>query len=978
MGAATDNLIIPGWEQLTVWEGLDGARPQAFLDAGLIFQSDHGSVKVTAELSANGKSGILRVDTRPGQEALLLISQLGSSDSQVCLMTNVKADSHGVVAVHMAKEKFPAGTYRVELSAKTGSLFLKRGRMTEISVSSVPPSDSALTPVVAGIATIPGRLDKFRSVVSAILPQVDHLYVYLNDFVSVPSFLCVEGVTVFRSQDFGDWRDNSKFFGLYCLEGDAFYLTVDDDIFYPDDYVKSLVDASSRHGNRAVVGYHGVIYGAGSGAFRDRATFHFEEALRNDMPVNVLGTGTSIFHTQLYRPDPLGFSQCGMVDLLVGSSLQSLNIPMIAVARDAGQLMGMPHEKSSFTLFEETKVRDSVHDQFIRAHTWSLAPCRDHADGDIGVFCEEALLLLRYEELLAGGARPGNIAVPSVVCSAVLSERLGAVALRISGLAGELIKAHSSLKGSVDATDWQEISGQLEEYCDSIADSFTLIHPSHDGGGDRYQDYELDDEDLALLAAQGRNDLVLLDAAIKFRRKPGIDTCERVLSSALMTLDAALFEPIVSRVEMIRPLSEREHGELMTARLRRGEVDYLLDSSSRLLKGHFAPRLALAMAALSANKPWAGDLVLSLLLNTKPTPKSVRRLRGLLEALRTSNCVFDLAGFSSCIKLIDKSLRVDLMSTLVSHGYWDDACSEIVSGLPEQEKALWVAKSAELKFGNKKAVLSAFNAGYLRKGLVPLFIDGESDDFFRLLRTPVAIYESELDAPKVSVIVTAFNAQDTFDYAIRSILEQSYPNIEIIVVDDCSESPLSIDAYKAPVKGRSVKLLRLSVNSGPYAARNAALDCCTGEYVATHDSDDWMHPQKLERHIAEMQSGAVVASYSKHVRVTADGRLALENHGRFIGDGPITSVFHRSVFDRIGRFRPVRTRGDIEFKSRLISAYGPAKIVSLDYVSVLALDSDFSNSKRCLKTWVDQVALVDFKLNYGLEHPVRFMMKKVA
>ena len=978
MGATAANFIVPNWELLTDWYGIDGTRAEAFVGSGLMFQGLHGLVKVHAELATNGKAGILRFDSKPDQEISVLISPAGCSDMEICLEKKLRADSHGVITVHYSKEKLPAGIYSVELSAEAESLYLKRGRMTAVCASSVLTSAEAPAPVVAGIATIPGRLDKLRTVVSSILPQVDHLYVYLNDFVSIPSFLCVEGVTVFRSQDFGDWRDNSKFFGMYYIEGDAFYLTVDDDIFYPHDYVESLLNASSRHSNGAVIGYHGVIYGAGSGAFRDRCTFHFEEALEHDMPVNVIGTGTSIFHTRLYRPDPLGFPHCGMVDLLVGSELQALNVPMVALARDAGYLAGMPHEKSSFTLFEETKARDSVHDQFIRAHTWSLAQGREHAERMPGTFGEDALLLLRYEELLAGGARPGNIAVSCVRASTVLSERLEAVALRISGLAGVLMSAHASLEDSVDGTDWHEISGLLKTYCDSIASDFTLIQLNQERDDYSGDNFEIDSDALALLAAQGRGDLVLFDAAVKFRHKPGIHTCERVLSAALSTLNSDIYEPLISKIETVRSLNEREFSDLIGARLRRGEVDYLLDSASSLLKGNFAPRLALAMAALSANKPWAGDLVLHLLLNTKSTPKSLRRLRGLLEALRASDCDFDMAGFSSHMKAIDKSLRVDLVSTLVSRGYWDDACNEAISGLPSQEKALWIAKSEELKKGCKQAAVRAFNAGYLSNGLVPLFIDGESNDFFRCLQTPAAVSEGDVSLPKVSVIVTAFNAEMTFDYAIKSVLAQSYPNIEIIVVDDCSENPLSIDAYRNKIAGRTVQLIRLPVNSGPYAARNAALDLCTGEYIATHDSDDWMHPQKLERHVAEMKSGAVVASYSKHVRVTADGWLALENHGRFIGDGPITSVFHKSVFDRIGRFRPVRTRGDMEFKARLISAYGPEKIAKLDYVSVLALDSDFSNSKRSLKTWADQVALVSFKLNYGLEHPVRFMMKKVA
>lgn len=155
-------------------------------------------------------------------------------------------------------------------------------------------------PVVCGMASIPSRVDVLRITVDSILPQVDHLFVYLNGFDWVPEFLASEKITVFRSSEYGDYRDNSKYFGLRCLEEEGYFFSIDDDIEYPSDYVSEMVAAIERYDRSAIVGVHGVIYGAGSRLFLDRAVLHFRNPLEADVPVSALGTGTTAFHTSTF------------------------------------------------------------------------------------------------------------------------------------------------------------------------------------------------------------------------------------------------------------------------------------------------------------------------------------------------------------------------------------------------------------------------------------------------------------------------------------------------------------------------------------------------------------------------------------------------------------------------------------------------------------------------------------------------------
>jgi glycosyltransferase involved in cell wall biosynthesis len=102
----------------------------------------------------------------------------------------------------------------------------------------------------------------------------------------------------------------------------------------------------------------------------------------------------------------------------------------------------------------------------------------------------------------------------------------------------------------------------------------------------------------------------------------------------------------------------------------------------------------------------------------------------------------------------------------------------------------------------------------------------------------------QLQSP-VSVIIPAYNAAATIARALDSALAQTYPRIEVIVVDDCSEDATSdvVSAYDDP----RIRLFRLRHNHGEGGAVNHGITHATGEYIAFLDADDEWLPDKLER-----------------------------------------------------------------------------------------------------------------------------------
>ena len=100
--------------------------------------------------------------------------------------------------------------------------------------------------------------------------------------------------------------------------------------------------------------------------------------------------------------------------------------------------------------------------------------------------------------------------------------------------------------------------------------------------------------------------------------------------------------------------------------------------------------------------------------------------------------------------------------------------------------------------------------------------------------------------PKVSVIIPTYNRQDLVQEAIDSVLNQTFRDWELIVVDDGSTDQTP-SVLQERYDSRIIYIYQ--ENQGESAARNRGLYSATGEYVAFLDSDDLWHPKKLQRQI---------------------------------------------------------------------------------------------------------------------------------
>lgn len=126
------------------------------------------------------------------------------------------------------------------------------------------------------------------------------------------------------------------------------------------------------------------------------------------------------------------------------------------------------------------------------------------------------------------------------------------------------------------------------------------------------------------------------------------------------------------------------------------------------------------------------------------------------------------------------------------------------------------------------------------------------------------------EQPLVSIVMPAYNAAATIGDSVRSVLSQSYPHWELLIVDDGSRD--STKHALQPFRDEPrVRLLATEGQCGPARARNLALQAATGRLVAFLDSDDLWSPTKLERQVAFMRKTGAAISCTAYETFRSDG-----------------------------------------------------------------------------------------------------------
>lgn len=223
-------------------------------------------------------------------------------DAKTVPMTRGVADA----AMRGSSMSFTVGSLRTVMResgvAMGGQPPLEEDMAESESESESDSTDAAQTAVrrrrvIVGLASHPPREAGMLAVVRALSPQCDEMHVALNEYSGDRLAKVLDRLKVYKNvtarayagQD--DLGSQNKFRAVGLCSGDDVFISVDDDIMYPPDYVEKTLKGLDRHGGRAIVSYHGSLLERNADGSVSKNVVQFRKTCPADTRVHMAGTG---------------------------------------------------------------------------------------------------------------------------------------------------------------------------------------------------------------------------------------------------------------------------------------------------------------------------------------------------------------------------------------------------------------------------------------------------------------------------------------------------------------------------------------------------------------------------------------------------------------------------------------------------------------------------------------------------------------
>lgn len=251
--------------------------------------------------------------------------------------------------------------------------------------------------------------------------------------------------------------------------------------------------------------------------------------------------------------------------------------------------------------------------------------------------------------------------------------------------------------------------------------------------------------------------------------------------------------------------------------------------------------------------------------------------------------------------------------------------------------------------------------------------------------------------PLVSIVTPIYDCEKFIALTIESIVDQTFQNWELIIVDDCSkDSSLNIVQSYAD-RDHRIRVLRLEKNSGAAVARNTAIEAARGRYIAFLDSDDTWLPYKLERQLSFMEKFSVAFCYSSYHKVNEKGDSLgiaevppkIDYYGLLKSPriGCLTAIYDTRDLGKV--YMPlIRKRQDFGLWLRIVKKVGFAYGIQEPLATYLVRSNSISANKSSAAkyTWrlyrdVEGLGLIKslyYFCNYAFRNGLRSKMPRLA
>lgn len=193
----------------------------------------------------------------------------------------------------------------------------------------------------------------------------------------------------------------------------------------------------------------------------------------------------------------------------------------------------------------------------------------------------------------------------------------------------------------------------------------------------------------------------------------------------------------------------------------------------------------------------------------------------------------------------------------------------------------------------------------------------------------------------ISVIIPVYKVAWIIEKTIESVQKQTYQNLEIVLVDDCSPDNSADIINQMMLKDERIRYFKLEENSGAAVARNRAIRESRGRYIAFLDSDDMWEPDKLEKELTLMKEKKCGFVYSAIKMIDKDGNVTKES-----------------------TYVPQR----LSYKTILTRTYIATSSVLLDITKIGEFQMPLRRSGQDYATWLMLLRRIDYA--YGVQEPL--------
>jgi len=251
-----------------------------------------------------------------------------------------------------------------------------------------------------------------------------------------------------------------------------------------------------------------------------------------------------------------------------------------------------------------------------------------------------------------------------------------------------------------------------------------------------------------------------------------------------------------------------------------------------------------------------------------------------------------------------------------------------------------------------------------------------------------------------------YNGEEYLRQCIDSILAQTYPDLELVLLDDCSTDQTRSIAQSYAASDSRVRLITNSTNLGLVGNWNRCIDLASGDWIKFVFQDDTIHPDCLARMLGYARDGIVFVacqrtlvfeagtesaardSYTRHQKLLAHlfgesqvvsaercQELALEYFGINVFGEPTSVLIHRSAFEKLGRFNPALIMNcDFEMWTRITIHFGAAYVT--DDLATFRVHRGSTTSanlanRRFRSKVLDNLVILHQYLNDEMYEPIR-------